>query len=118
MARRLYKMYDQDIDECCKTIMELKKSYKKEKQDPKEKKAEDKFYKEFGERIRQLRIKIDMSQPDLGKKCYAKEKTDHAAAMFICDVENGKRRNISIYRLSIIAKVLDTTIDYLVYGKE
>ena len=36
----------------------------------------------------------------------------------LCDIENGKRRNISIYRLSIIAKVLDTTIDYLVYGKE
>lgn len=36
-------MYDQDIDECCKTIMELKRSYKKEPQDQKEKKAEDKF---------------------------------------------------------------------------
>ena len=116
MVRRLYKMYDQDIDECYKAIMEIKKSYKKERQDPKEKKAEDKFYKEFGERIRQLRMK--MSQPDLGKKCCAKEKTDHAAAMFICDVENGKRLNVSIYKLSIIAKVLDTTIDYLVYGKE
>lgn len=94
-----------------------KRSYKKERQDPKEKRAEDKFYKEFGERIRQLRMKMDMSQPELGKKCY-KNVTDHAAAMFICDVENGKRLNISIYRLSIIAKVLNTTIDYLVYGKE
>lgn len=111
-------MYDQDIDECYKAIMELKKSYKKAKLDYKEVRAECIFYKELGERIRQLRIKIDMSQPDLGKKCCAKEKTDHAAAMFICDIENGKCRNISIYRLSIIAKVLDTTIDYLVYGKE
>lgn len=91
-------MYDQDIDECCKTIMNLKKSYKKEQQDPKEKRVEDKFYKEFGERIRQLRMKMDMSQSELGKKCCIK-RTDHAAAMFICDVENGKRRNVSIYRL-------------------
>ena len=117
MVRRLYKMYDQDIDECYKNIMELKRSYKKERQDPKEKRVEDKFYKELGDRIRQLRINIDMSQQELGKRCY-KNVTSHAAAMFICDVENGKRRNISIYRLSIIVKVLDTTIDYLVYGKE
>lgn len=111
-------MYDQDIDECYKAIMEIKKrSYKKEPQDPKEKKAEDKFYKEFGERIRQLRMKMNMSQQDLGKKCYT-NRTAHAATVFICDVENGKRCYISIYRLSIIAKVLDTTIDYLVYGKE
>lgn len=111
-------MYDQDIDECYKAIMEIKKrSYKKERQDPKEKRVEDKFYKEFGERIRQLRMKMGMSQSELGKKCCTK-RTDHAAAMFICDVENCKRLNVSIYRLSIIAKVLDTTIDYLVYGKE
>ena len=110
-------MYDQDIDECCKNIMEIKKSYRKVRQDPKEKRVEDKFYKDFGDRIRQLRINIDMSQPELGKRCY-KNVTSHAAAMFICDVENGKRLNVSIYRLSIIAKVLDTTIDYLVYGKE
>ena len=117
MVRRLYKMYDQDVDECYKNIMEIKKSYRKVRQDPKEKRIDDKFYKDFGERICQLRLKMDMSQTDLGKKCY-KNVTGHAAAMFICDIENGKRRNISIYRLSIIAKVLDTTIDYLVYGKE
>ena len=114
MVRRLYRMYDQDIDGCYKNIMELKAATK---QDPKDKKIEDKFYREFGERVRQLRMKTDMSQTDLGKRCY-KNRTDHAAAMFICDIENGKRRNISIYRLSIIAKVLDTTIDYLIYGKE
>lgn len=111
-------MYDQDIDECYKAIMDIKKrSYKKERQDHKEKRTEDKFYKDFGERICQLRLKTDTSQTDLGKRCY-KNRTDHVAAMFICDIENGKRRNISIYRLSIIAKVLDTTIDYLIYGKE
>ena len=113
MVRRLYKMYDQDIDECYKNIMELKAATK---QDQKDKKIEDKFYREFGERVRQLRMKNNMTQAELGKKCGWKDKI--GAQMFICDVENGKRLNVSIYRLSIIAKVLDTTIDYLVYGKE
>ena len=67
MARRLYKMYDQDIDECYKTIMELKASTK---QDPKDKRIEDKFYREFGERVRQLRMKNNMTQAELGKKLW------------------------------------------------
>lgn len=110
-------MYDQDIDECYKAIMDIKKrSYKKERQDPKEKRAEDKFYKEFGERIRQLRMKMDMSQSELGKKCGWKDKI--GAQMFICDIENCKRRGIAVHKLSTLINVLDTTFDYLVYGKE
>lgn len=60
-------MYDQDIDECYKTIMELKASTK---QDPKDKRIEDKFYREFGERVRQLRMKNNMTQAELGKKLW------------------------------------------------
>ena len=113
MVRRLYKMYDQDIDECYKNIMELKAATK---QDPKDKKIEDKFYREFGERVRQLRMKNNMTQAELGKKCGWKDKI--GAQMFICDIENSKRRGIAVHKLSALINVLDTTFDYLVYGKE
>ncbi len=58
--------------------------------------------KNIGLRIKELRIKLDISQPELSYRC-------ELDRTYITSVENGKR-NISIVNLEKIANALKLTI--------
>lgn len=66
-------------------------------------------YRLLGTRIRQERININMTQEALAEKA-------NISASFMGQIERGDRK-LSLETLVNIAKVLDVSIDYLVYGK-
>lgn len=63
----------------------------------------------LGKRIRELRLGADMTLEELAEKA-------GSTKQYLGDIENGKKNNPSAKLLLNIAKVLNTTVDYLLTG--
>ncbi|MCZ2807915.1 helix-turn-helix domain-containing protein [Faecalibaculum rodentium] len=66
---------------------------------------------DVGQRIKRLRMRRHMTQQELADKVGFKNKSA------IAKIESGNRETPE-ERLELIAEALDTTLDYLVYGKD
>lgn len=62
----------------------------------------------LGKRIRQLRLRLDLSQEDLAAEC-------HLHRTYVGSVERGER-NVSLQNILVLARALDTTPSDLLQG--
>jgi transcriptional regulator with XRE-family HTH domain len=62
----------------------------------------------FGNRVRELRVKMGVSQEKFAAKC-------HLDRTYISGIERGKR-NLSLRNIKILADALDTSISELMKG--
>lgn len=65
----------------------------------------------IGQRVTKLRERKNLNLTQLAKRSHCNPATIH-------EIENNKSKNLSLITVINIAKALDVTIDFLVYGEE